>query len=292
MPMKKQRRVPRNDAHTEEPTDTRTIRRAIVLLVFVAFLFSALLVRILLLQTVQYRKYEQKVIDQLTTESEVRARRGNIYDANGTLLASNVTSYRIFLAPHRIAYAQSEANRNGEKTDYSKMISEELSAILGVSREHLEEEISKTKYLDRTIARNVTEEVADRICAKPGTKDYGAITAVIGYYASAQKLFRVPAEKFVPVPKVNSAVVKLTLWPDDAKPCRPRSEETFFKTVKAAFGQRRKTLANALSTGFPELPKETIMGAISSLGLDPLIRGECLSVAQFSDLSDLLFRDR
>lgn len=165
MPMKKQRRVPRNDAHTEEPTDTRTIRRAIVLLVFVAFLFSALLVRILLLQTVQYRKYEQKVIDQLTTESEVRARRGNIYDANGTLLASNVTSYRIFLAPHRIAYAQSEANRNGEKTDYSKMISEELSAILGVSREHLEEEISKTKYLDRTIARNVTEEVADRIRA-------------------------------------------------------------------------------------------------------------------------------
>ena len=138
----------------------------------------------------------------------------------------------------------------------------------------------------------VQEEVADRICAKPGTKDYGAITAVIGYYASAQKLFRVPAEKFVPVPKVNSAVVKLTLWPDDAKPCRPRSEETFFKTVKAAFGQRRKTLANALSTGFPELPKETIMGAISSLGLDPLIRGECLSVAQFSDLSDLLFRDR
>ena len=163
--MKKRRRVRPNNARAEEPTDTRTIRRSVVLLVFVAFLFSALLVRILLLQTVQYRRYQQKVIDQLTTESEVRASRGRIYDANGALLAANVTSYRIFLAPHRIAYAQSEADRNGEGVRYSEIISKGLSEILGVSREHLEEEISKTKYLDRTVARDVTEEVADRVRA-------------------------------------------------------------------------------------------------------------------------------
>ena len=134
----------------------------------------------------------------------------------------------------------------------------------------------------------VQEEVADRICANPGTKDYGAITPVIGYYASAQKLFRVPADRFLPVPKVDSAVVRLTLWSDAERPCHPQSEDLFFKTIKAAFGQRRKTLLNALSSGFPNLTKEQLCGAIASLGLDPTIRGERLSVTQFSDLSDAI----
>ena len=134
----------------------------------------------------------------------------------------------------------------------------------------------------------VQEEVADRICANPGTKDYGAITPVIEYYASAEKLFRVPADRFLPAPKVDSAVVKLTLRKENEQICHPASEELFFRTVKAAFGQRRKTLLNALSAGFGELPKDAIRDAISSLGLDPSIRGECLSVTQFSDLSDAL----
>ena len=136
----------------------------------------------------------------------------------------------------------------------------------------------------------VQEEVADRICAKPGTKDYGAITPVIGYYASAQKLFRVPADRFLPVPKVDSAVVRLSLWSDAERPCHPKNEDCFFKTIKAAFGQRRKTLLNALSSGFPERTKEELRDAIASLGLDPTIRGERLSVLQFSDLSDALDR--
>lgn len=134
----------------------------------------------------------------------------------------------------------------------------------------------------------VQEEVADRICAKPGTKDYGAITPVIGYYASAQKLFRVPADRFLPVPKVDSAVVRLTLWQDAERPCHPRSEELFFKTIKAAFGQRRKTLLNALSSGFPNLTKEQIRESVAAIGLEPDVRGERLSVEQFSDLSDRL----
>ncbi len=134
----------------------------------------------------------------------------------------------------------------------------------------------------------VQKEVADRICAMPGTKDYGAITPVIDYYASAQKLIRVPSDRFLPAPKVDSAVVRLTLRSDADRPCHPRSEEKFFKTIRAAFGQRRKTLVNALSAGFPDLSKEQIREAVVSLGLDPEIRGERLSVALFSDLSDRL----
>lgn len=162
MPMKQRKRVHR-DAETDEPANPQIVKRSMILFVVAAILFSALTVRILLLQTTGYERYQQKVIDQVTTESEVRASRGKIYDANGALLATNVTSYRIFLAPHRIAYAQSEANRSGERVDYSEIISKELSEILGVSREFLKEEISKTKYLDRTVARDVTEEIADRV---------------------------------------------------------------------------------------------------------------------------------
>ena len=160
--MKQRKRVHR-DAETDEPANPQIVKRSMILFVVAAILFSALTVRILLLQTTGYERYQQKVIDQVTTESEVRASRGKIYDANGALLATNVTSYRIFLAPHRIAYAQSEANRSGERVDYSEIISKELSEILGVSREFLKEEISKTKYLDRTVARDVTEEIADRV---------------------------------------------------------------------------------------------------------------------------------
>ena len=160
--MKQRKRVHR-DAETDEPANPQIVKRSMILFVVAAILFSALTVRILLLQTTGYERYQQKVIDQVTTESEVRASRGKIYDANGALLATNVTSYRIFLAPHRIAYAQSEANRSGERVDYSEIISKELSEILGVSREFLKEEISKTKYLDRTVARDVTEAVADRV---------------------------------------------------------------------------------------------------------------------------------
>ena len=167
--------------HTEgEPTAPQTIRRSLVLLGIATALFLALLIRILLLQTAGYERYQQKVIDQLTTESTVRANRGKIYDANGAVLATNRTSYRIFLAPHRIAYAQSEANRNGEKIDYGSIISERLSGILGVSREKLSEEIAKTRYLDRTVARDVSEEIADRV--REIIEEYG-LQSMIGVEA-------------------------------------------------------------------------------------------------------------
>ncbi len=132
----------------------------------------------------------------------------------------------------------------------------------------------------------VQEEVADRLCAKAGSKAYGAITAVVNYYGYAEKLIRVPSDRFVPAPKVDSAVIRITLWKD--KPCKPQSEEMLFRTIKAAFGQRRKTLANALSAGFPELSREQLRDAIAAVSSDPNVRGERLDVEQFTRLSDLL----
>ena len=133
----------------------------------------------------------------------------------------------------------------------------------------------------------IQKEVADRLCAKAGSKDYGAITAVLAYYGEAEKLFTVPADRFVPAPKVDSAVIRIKLHKE--KPYVPRDEALLFRTIKAAFGQRRKTLANALSTGFPELTREQITNAIAAGGHEPTVRGERLDIAQFTALSDTLY---
>ena len=131
----------------------------------------------------------------------------------------------------------------------------------------------------------VQAEVADRLCAKAGSKAYGAITASIAYYGEAERLFVVPAQDFMPAPKVNSAVVRIRLY-GDQKPNVPKNEALFFRTVKAAFEQRRKTLANALSAGFGELSKEQILEIIARCGYPADIRGERLDVAGFVALSD------
>jgi 16S rRNA (adenine1518-N6/adenine1519-N6)-dimethyltransferase len=132
----------------------------------------------------------------------------------------------------------------------------------------------------------IQAEVADRLCAKAGSKDYGAITAVLAYYGEAEKLFTVPADKFVPAPKVNSTVIRIRLYKE--KPYHPKDEALMFRTIKAAFGQRRKTLSNALSAGFPELSKEQINEALTTCGHDLNIRGERLDIGQFVALSDVL----
>lgn len=132
----------------------------------------------------------------------------------------------------------------------------------------------------------VQAEVADRLCASAGAKAYGAITVSLNYYGSAEEILFVPADRFVPAPKVNSKVTKITLWRE--KPCVPESEEMLFRTVRAAFGQRRKTLANALAAGFPELGKERLSEILSGMGLPPDIRGERLDIAAFVTLSDAI----
>ncbi len=132
----------------------------------------------------------------------------------------------------------------------------------------------------------IQAEVADRLCAKAGGKDYGAITAVLAYYGEAERLFTVPADRFMPAPKVNSAVVRIRLYKE--RPFAPQDEALLFRTIKAAFGQRRKTLANALSTGFSELSKEQILTILEHLGHRPDIRGERLDIREFIALSDAI----
>lgn len=133
----------------------------------------------------------------------------------------------------------------------------------------------------------IQSEVADRLCAKAGSSDYGAITAVLAYYGVAEKLFTVSAGNFMPAPKVNSTVVRIKLHKKN-KPYVPKDEKMLFRTIKSAFEQRRKTLPNALSACFSELDKEEITNAIIDCGHKPDIRGEKLSVEQFVALADKL----
>lgn len=133
----------------------------------------------------------------------------------------------------------------------------------------------------------IQSEVADRLCATPGDKNCGAITAVLNYYGTPEKLFKVSAGNFIPAPKVDSSVVRIKLHKD--KPCKPTDEHTFFRTIRAAFEQRRKTLPNALSAVFGELSKEEITNIIAECGHDVNIRGEKLGVAEFTALSDRLY---
>ncbi len=131
----------------------------------------------------------------------------------------------------------------------------------------------------------IQKEVAERLTAKPGSADYGAITPAVNYYADVQKLFTVPAGCFYPAPKVDSAVVrfKLRKLPE----YEPENKELMFEIIKYAFFQRRKTLSNALSAN-KALSKDLIDAAIRDCGFDPRVRGEALSIGDFRRLSDAL----
>ncbi len=129
-------------------------------------------------------------------------------------------------------------------------------------------------------------EVADRLCAGAGKKNCGAITATVDYYGQAQRLFVVRADKFMPVPKVDSATLRIDLYRD--RPVMPKDEQLFFDTIRHAFEHRRKTLVNALSAGFSNIDKEKIAKTIADCGFSPDIRGERLTVEDFARLSDKL----
>ena len=133
----------------------------------------------------------------------------------------------------------------------------------------------------------IQEEVADRLCAAPGGKACGAITAVLNYYGSPEKLFTVRSDRFIPEPKVDSAVVRIKLHKE--KPYKPLDEATFFRTIRGAFEQRRKTLPNSLSSVFGEISKEEITDIISQCGLDVNIRGERLTMDDICLLANKLY---
>ena len=121
----------------------------------------------------------------------------------------------------------------------------------------------------------VQKEVAQRICAQPGSKDYSAFSLFCQYYAQPEILFDVPPSCFIPQPKVTSAVI--TLPCRKAPPCPIADEKLFFRTVRASFAQRRKTLVNGLSSGFGTLSKAQIIACLTAAGLPENVRGETLS---------------
>ena len=137
-----------------------------------------------------------------------------------------------------------------------------------------------------TVTVMVQREVAHRLCAKPGTADYGAFTVFTQWHAQPEILFDVSPGCFLPAPKVTSSVVHLKVR--QTPPVEVQSEKRFFQVVRAAFNQRRKTLVNALSAGMNDVTKEQAAAAIAACGLDERIRGEALSIAQFAAIADAL----
>ena len=150
---------------TPNSISSGAIRRSTVMGIFVAIILVALLVRILLIQTVDFDRYQSKVIDQLTTESVIKADRGNIYDANGVLLATNITTYRIFISPKGIAtFDKSNSLETGTTAEnISKGLSEILGDEYGVTYDAVMNHTTYVKVLDRTIARNVDEQTAEKV---------------------------------------------------------------------------------------------------------------------------------
>lgn len=136
-----------------------------------------------------------------------------------------------------------------------------------------------------SITAMVQKEAADRICAKPGSREAGAISLAVRYWAEPKILFTVSPGSFTPPPKVTSAVIQLAVR--KTPPVTPKSPARMFGVIKAAFGQRRKTAVNAISAGL-SLPKASVEQAVATLQKGPLVRPEQLTLEDFAQLSDLL----
>ncbi|MEE0116740.1 MAG: 16S rRNA (adenine(1518)-N(6)/adenine(1519)-N(6))-dimethyltransferase RsmA [Lachnospiraceae bacterium] len=135
----------------------------------------------------------------------------------------------------------------------------------------------------------VQKEVADRVQVGPGTKDYGALSLAVQYYAAPEIVAIVPPNCFMPRPKVGSAVIRLTRHKEP--PVQVEDEKLMFRIIRASFNQRRKTLANGLkNSGELTLSKEVIEESITELGVPVTIRGEALSLAQFAELSNIILK--
>lgn len=140
----------------------------------------------------------------------------------------------------------------------------------------------------RGIVVMLQKEVADRISAKPGTKDYGSLSIAVQYYTTAEIVMTVPKTVFVPQPNVDSAIIRLTVR--DQPAAEMKDEDFFFQVIKASFAQRRKTILNNLTNQLPfgKEKKEAIVTALNSAHIEPGRRGETLTIEEFARLSDEL----
>ena len=133
----------------------------------------------------------------------------------------------------------------------------------------------------------VQKEAAERLCAEVGTREAGAVTVAVQYYANAQSLFSVDRTSFMPAPNVDSAVMRLSVR--EQPEYTLKDEKFFFSLVKAAFAQRRKTAQNGISAGL-SLPKETVAAALTEIGLRSDIRAEKMTMQDLASLADLLYQ--
>lgn len=181
------------------------------------------------------------------------------------------------------------------KCELSQIVSEEFAGLEPVVCANLPYQVTTpilTRLLESGLFSTVTvmvqKEVAQRICAKPRTADYGAFSVFVQFHCDAQICFDVPPDCFQPRPKVTSAVIKLT---QKAPPAGLYDEQLFFSLVRAAFSQRRKTLPNALSPLLsPRLDKTMILHGLTDSGFDPMIRGEALGISDYVLLSNYYYK--
>ena len=179
------------------------------------------------------------------------------------------------------------------KTDIKALVEEKFAGLRPVVCANLPYNITSpviTAFLEagcfETITVMIQKEVAKRMNAKPGTADYGAFTLLVQWHCETEILFDVSPNCFMPAPKVTSSVIQLRKR--NAPLCSVQDEQLMFRVIRAAFNQRRKTLNNALASGFGELSKQDIAAAIGECGFDERVRGEALSLEQFALLSDVL----
>lgn len=179
------------------------------------------------------------------------------------------------------------------KADLPKLVAEKFGDLTPAACANLPYYITSpvlTKLLESRCFASVTvmvqKEVAQRICAKAGSADYSAFTVLCNYYAEPKLLFDVPPSCFMPQPKVTSAVVCLKTRTQP--PAEIADEALFFRTVRAAFAMRRKTLLNCLSAGFPQKNKAELTEIMQSVGIAPTARGETLDISTFAALSNAL----
>lgn len=185
-------------------------------------------------------------------------------------------------------------NEDVLKADLHKIIEEQFGDMPFVVCANLPYYITSPvimKLLESSIgAESVTvmvqKEAAQRLCAKVGSRDAGAVTVAVDYYAEARKLFDVSRGSFMPSPNVDSAVIRLDIR--ENPPVQVQDEKLFFAMVKAAFAQRRKTASNSLSAGL-SLPKDVVNSAIENAGLSITVRPESLSMEQLGVLCDSIY---
>lgn len=141
--------------------------------------------------------------------------------------------------------------------------------------------------LIESITVMVQKEVADRMAAGPGNKDYGSLSLAVGFYAEANTVIDVPPSSFIPQPNVGSAVVKLTKYPEPK--VKVKDSGYLFEIIRTSFNQRRKTLSNSLSNN-PSLgvSRDKVTAALVKMGINEKARGETLTLEQFAELSDIL----